>query len=193
MQWMDSRMHGRVEEDRLIKRKNTKRTNCSGLTNSIRLGVWNWINIRSIVVTRPKFALRTRSSCWSGTEANFWGIILLPKIIFQSSNRTARDLKVPSTPRSWFVSRLKCGADTIICMAGAPGHKYNGISATFQTTGSPYNSCGPICSNKACSNLTLCDLLSDERSLLIPPYLTIFPTPHPPTPSPHPSSHDHIV
>ena len=45
------------------------------------------------------------------------------------------------------------------------------------TTGSPYNSCGPICLNKACSNLTLCDFLSDERSLLIPPYLTIFPTP----------------
>ena len=32
------------------------------------------------------------------------------------------------------------------------------------TTGSPYNSCGPICLIRACSNLTLCDLLSDEQS-----------------------------
>ena len=54
---------------------------------------------------------------------------------------------------------------------------------TSSVTGSPYNSCGPICLNKACSNLTLCDFLSDERSLLIPPYLTIFPTP-PPLPPP---------
>ena len=52
------------------------------------------------------------------------------------------------------------------------------------STGSPYNSCGPICLNKACSNLTLCDFLSDERSLVIPPYLTIFPTPPPLPPTP---------
>ena len=52
------------------------------------------------------------------------------------------------------------------------------------STESQYNSCGPICLNKACSNLTLCDFLSDERSLLIPPYLTIFPTPPPLPPTP---------
>ena len=51
------------------------------------------------------------------------------------------------------------------------------------TTGSLYNSCGPICLIGACSNPSLCYLLSDERSLLIPPYLTIFPTP-PPFPPP---------
>ena len=48
-------------------------------------------------------------------------------------------------------------------------------------TGSPYNSCGPICLIRACSNPSLSYLLSDERWLLIPPYLAIFPTP-----SPHP-------
>ena len=38
---------------------------------------------------------------------------------------------------------------------------------TFQvsSTRSPYKSCGPICFNKACSNPSLCYLLSDERSL----------------------------
>ena len=32
----------------------------------------------------------------------------------------------------------------------------------FQTTGSPYNSCGPICLIRACSNPSLCDFLSDD-------------------------------
>ena len=54
---------------------------------------------------------------------------------------------------------------------------------SIPSTGSPYKSCGPICLDKACSNPSLCYLLSDERSLLIPPYLTIFPTP-PPFPPP---------
>ena len=58
------------------------------------------------------------------------------------------------------------------------------INNAFPATASPYNSCGPICLNKACSNLTLCDFLLDERSLLIPPYLTIFHTPLPLPPTP---------
>ena len=41
----------------------------------------------------------------------------------------------------------------------------------------PANGISPICLNKACSNPRLRYFLSDERSLLIPPYLTIFPTP----------------
>ena len=55
--------------------------------------------------------------------------------------------------------------------------------AEDHSTGSPYNSCGPICLNKACSNLTLCDFLSDERSLLFrhiwqsSPHLPPFPPP----------------
>ena len=53
-----------------------------------------------------------------------------------------------------------------------------------EITGSPYKSCGPMCLEKTCWNPSLCYLLSDERSLVIPPYLTIFPTPFP-----HPSSH----
>ena len=46
------------------------------------------------------------------------------------------------------------------------------------TTGSPYKSCGPICLNKACSNPSLCYLLSDERSVA---HSAIFDNP------PHPS------
>ena len=61
---------------------------------------------------------------------------------------------------------------------GFPG-RWQGFLQSPGTTGSPYKSCGPICLNKACSNPSLCFLLSDERSLLIPTYLTIFPTPPP--------------
>ena len=47
------------------------------------------------------------------------------------------------------------------------------------SAGIAYRSCGPICLNKACSSPSLCYLLSDERSLVIPSYLTIFPHPSP--------------
>ena len=47
------------------------------------------------------------------------------------------------------------------------------------TTGSPYNRCGPICLNKACSNLTLCDFLSVAYSAIFDnlPHPSPFPPP----------------
>ena len=51
---------------------------------------------------------------YSDTEANFWGSILLPKIIFQSSNRTA--------------TRFKCSKSTekLICFAFERWHSFVG-------------------------------------------------------------------